>query len=226
MPKTRKLTERQKTFISEYLQYLNATQAAIRAGYSAKNADKIGPELLGKTRVAEEIKRLREDQLRQVGVETAKVLTQMALIAKADIRKIFGPNNTILPPEKWPDDVAPAIAGLKVTELFEGEGERRHLVGYIKEVKRWNPDVSLTNLAKNVGAIEGGKRIKETLDDDIGREWTPIELGQRIESYRAHLILYKEKLDNFRELLKLAAEKAGRVEELEKVDGGSTEGTA
>lgn len=46
------LTAKQERFVQEYLVDLNATQAAIRAGYSAKNADKIGPELLGKTRVS------------------------------------------------------------------------------------------------------------------------------------------------------------------------------
>lgn len=45
------MTEKQKRFTEEYLIDLNATQAAIRAGYSPKNADKIGHELLGKTRV-------------------------------------------------------------------------------------------------------------------------------------------------------------------------------
>ena len=49
------LTPKQQRFVLEYLVDLNATQAATRAGYSAKNADKIGPELLGKTRVAEAI---------------------------------------------------------------------------------------------------------------------------------------------------------------------------
>lgn len=49
------LTAKQQRFVEEYLIDLNATQAAIRAGYSAANADKIGPELLGKTRVAEAI---------------------------------------------------------------------------------------------------------------------------------------------------------------------------
>jgi phage terminase small subunit len=48
----RALTPKQLRFVEEYLIDLNATQAAIRAGYSARNADKIGPELLGKTRVA------------------------------------------------------------------------------------------------------------------------------------------------------------------------------
>ncbi len=50
------MTPKQQRFVEEYLIDLNATQAAIRAGYSARNADKIGPELLGKTRVAEAVK--------------------------------------------------------------------------------------------------------------------------------------------------------------------------
>lgn len=47
------LTEKQKRFIDEYLIDLNATAAAVRAGYSKKNAGKIGPQLIGKTRIAQ-----------------------------------------------------------------------------------------------------------------------------------------------------------------------------
>lgn len=50
-----KLTPKQQRFVEEYSVDCNATQAAVRAGYSQKNADKIGPELLGKTRVKEAI---------------------------------------------------------------------------------------------------------------------------------------------------------------------------
>lgn len=53
------LTPKQDAFVREYLVDLNATQAAIRAGYSQRNADKIGPELLGKTRIAEAIERAK-----------------------------------------------------------------------------------------------------------------------------------------------------------------------
>jgi phage terminase small subunit len=64
----RELTAKQQVFIKEYMIDLNATQAAIRAGYSAKTADRIGPELLGKTCVAEALqeemaKRLEKAQI-------------------------------------------------------------------------------------------------------------------------------------------------------------------
>jgi phage terminase small subunit len=48
MGKGRGLTERQRVFVREYLLDLNATRAAIRAGYSIQNANSIGPRLVGK----------------------------------------------------------------------------------------------------------------------------------------------------------------------------------
>lgn len=53
---TARMTDKQKRFVAEYLIDLNATAAARRAGYSAKTADRIGPELLGKTCVSQAIR--------------------------------------------------------------------------------------------------------------------------------------------------------------------------
>lgn len=63
MPKPRlELTDRQRKFVDAYLVNLNATEAAIEAGYSKTNADKIGSQQLGKTRVRDEVnRRLKED---------------------------------------------------------------------------------------------------------------------------------------------------------------------
>jgi phage terminase small subunit len=49
------LPGKQQRFVEEYLKDLNATAAARRAGYSSKNADKIGHKLVGKSRVSEAI---------------------------------------------------------------------------------------------------------------------------------------------------------------------------
>ncbi len=68
------LTPRQARFVEEYLVDLNATQAAIRAGYSARNADKIGPELLGKTRVAEAVKAAQQARTERTGITQDEVI--------------------------------------------------------------------------------------------------------------------------------------------------------
>ncbi|GAC1467176.1 MAG: terminase small subunit [Chamaesiphon sp.] len=61
-------------FCKEYLKDLNATQAAVRSGYSEKNADKIGSELLGKTRVNARIQELLNARGKRLEITADKVL--------------------------------------------------------------------------------------------------------------------------------------------------------
>lgn len=77
------LTDRQRRFVAEYLIDLNATQAAIRAGYSVKSADKIGPELLGKTRVGEAIRAAQSERSERTEITQDRVLEELAALAFA-----------------------------------------------------------------------------------------------------------------------------------------------
>ena len=81
------LTDKQKLFIKEYLIDLNATQAAVRAGYSKKNADKIGPELLGKTRIKEAIKKAMDKRSDRLDITADNVLRELALIGFSRMKK-------------------------------------------------------------------------------------------------------------------------------------------
>lgn len=65
-----KLTRKQRLFIAEYQTNFNGTKAAIRAGYSVKNADVIADQLLGKTWVTEAIKRQTDERLQKIGIHT------------------------------------------------------------------------------------------------------------------------------------------------------------
>ena len=85
-----KLTARQQRFVDEYMLDLNATRAAIRAGYSARNADKIGPELLGKTRVREAVSEMMAERSRRTGVSAGRVVEELAKIAFANIADVAG----------------------------------------------------------------------------------------------------------------------------------------
>lgn len=81
----RPLTPKQSRFVDEYLVDLNATQSAIRAGYSAHTAGKIGPQLLGKTSISKEL-RMRQNELKErVGIRQEKVISTLAAIAFANI---------------------------------------------------------------------------------------------------------------------------------------------
>lgn len=72
-----KLTEKQKRFVDEYLIDLNATAAAKRAGYSEKTADRIGPELLGKTCVSQAIQEAIMERQKRTGITQDYVLEKL-----------------------------------------------------------------------------------------------------------------------------------------------------
>lgn len=78
------LTPKQQRFVQEYLVDLNATAAAIRAGYSKKNADKIGPSLLGKNSVSQEIQAAIQDRERRTHITQDRVVQELAKVAFAN----------------------------------------------------------------------------------------------------------------------------------------------
>ena len=76
------MTAKQNRFCDEYLIDQNATQAAIRAGYSEKNADKIGSELLGKTRVREYINMRMEEKEKELIADQDEVLKYLTAVMR------------------------------------------------------------------------------------------------------------------------------------------------
>ena len=73
---TSKLTDKQKTFCEEYLIDLNATKAAIRAGYSEKTAKQIGSRLLTNVDITDSITELRAKRSESTAIDAAWVLRQ------------------------------------------------------------------------------------------------------------------------------------------------------
>lgn len=81
------LTPKQSRFVEEYLVDLNATQAAIRAGYSVRTAEQQGPRLLGNVGVAEAIRAAQAERSSRTAITQDMVLRELAKIGFADIRK-------------------------------------------------------------------------------------------------------------------------------------------
>ena len=136
MPK-RGLTSKQRMFISEYLVDLNATQAAIRAGYSAKTATWIGPQLLGKPHVMAEIAKAQLERQKSTGITSDYVLARLAEIDQMDALDILQEDGTIKPIKDWPKIWRQYISGFEVQEIFgRGGGGEKALVGMVKKI-RW-----------------------------------------------------------------------------------------
>lgn len=82
-----KLTDKQTAFVREYLVDLNATQAAIRAGYSERTASRIGPQLLGKTCVREAIEKAQAKRAQRVEVTQDYVLSNLVEIVERTMQR-------------------------------------------------------------------------------------------------------------------------------------------
>ena len=75
-----KLNPRQNRFVEEYLIDLNATQAAIRSGYSVKTANKIGPKLLVNVGIQSAIQKAQAARSERTQITVDKVLDDIELI--------------------------------------------------------------------------------------------------------------------------------------------------
>jgi phage terminase small subunit len=79
------MTRRQQRFAEEYILDLNATKAAIRAGFSAATANRAGSRLLSNVEIQAEIARLQEERSRRIGLQADQVLEELAIIAFSDV---------------------------------------------------------------------------------------------------------------------------------------------
>lgn len=84
----RDLTPKQQRFVEEYLVDCNATQAAIRAGYSEKTAEQVAYQLLQKTSVQQAISKARKAQQDRTEVTADRVLREAWSILTADAREL------------------------------------------------------------------------------------------------------------------------------------------
>ena len=82
------LSPKQKRFVAEYLVDLNATQAAIRAGYSPRRGAQNGYELLRKGPVAQAIATRQAELAGRIGVTVEKIVAELARIGFSDIRDV------------------------------------------------------------------------------------------------------------------------------------------
>jgi phage terminase small subunit len=152
-----KLTPKQVKFVLEYLANgLNATKAAISAGYAKKSADVEGARLLVNAKVAAAISERSQIALGKLDFSVDRTLNEIARLAFFDVRKIFEADGSLKSIHAIDDDSAAAIAGLEVTELFDpiqqkdgADGEpQKHVYGLLKKIKLADKGSALDKLMR------------------------------------------------------------------------------
>ena len=159
------LTPKQQRFVDEYLADLNATQAAIRAGYSPKTASQQSARLLGNVKVQQAVAEGQKAIRNKLDVSAERVILELARIAFADMRKAarWGDAVVLVPSDEIDDDTAAAVA--EVTQTAHGP-----------KVKLFDKRSALVDLGRHLGMFTdkvdvttGGEPIREHSDRDIAK---------------------------------------------------------
>ena len=116
------MTRKQKLFCEEYQIDLNATQAAIRAGYSPESAGSIGSELLKKPEIRARIDKAMAERSKRTGINADRVLQELGKIAFVNAADMIDMNSATIKDGADRDDTA-AIASVKVKVISGANGE-------------------------------------------------------------------------------------------------------
>ena len=161
-----KLTDKQQRFVDEYLIDLNATQAAIRAGYSTKTADQQGSRMLANVKVKQAVAEKQAQRSKRTGVNQDRVVLELAKVAFAKMTDIVDSNGKIKE-DASPDDLA-CIESIKYKESDNESGGSVE-----REVKIASKLKALELLGKHLGMWSDKFNVtvekSEKLDDIIAQ---------------------------------------------------------
>lgn len=149
------LTSKQQQFVKEYLVDLNATQAAIRAGYSSKTANRIATENLSKPVLQAAIQEAMRERSERTQITQDMVLQELAKIGFADLKSVVS----------WTKDgkitVKPSdeVDGTIVSEISETEINYGDYIKRTKKVKLHDKLRALEMVGRHLGMFRDNINI-------------------------------------------------------------------
>ncbi len=152
----------QARFIDEYLVDLNGAQAAIRAGYSEKNAREQASRLLSKANIRAEIDRRKNERSERTAITADRILQELGRIALFDARKLLRDDGSPKPLNELDDDTAAVISGLDVQESYDIVDGKKVFTGYIKKYKVSDKNVAITNAMRHLSLFNDKLKVEAT----------------------------------------------------------------
>ncbi len=168
------LTAKQQRFVEEYLIDLNATQAAIRAGYSKKAAKEIGCENLTKPNIAAAIETAQLARSERTEITQDAVLAELGKIAFADIRKAVRWGKSPIDTEA--DNADPNGLGVYPVELIPSEDIDDDIAAAVSEVSLTQSGIKIKMHDKKAALVDVGKHLGMFVDrhELTGKDGQPI----------------------------------------------------
>lgn len=179
----KQLTPKQELFCREYLKDLNATQAAIRAGYSEDSAASQGCENLIKPNIAKRIAELKAERNEEVGIDAAYVLRRLTEIDQMDVLDILLANGELKQIKDWPKVWRTTLSGMDVVEMASADS-----AALLKKIKWPDKVKNLELLGRHVSVQAFKDNVKNEVTGADGgpvrTEITNLTPEQAAEAYR------------------------------------------
>jgi phage terminase small subunit len=144
-----KLPPRQERFCREYIKDLNATEAAIRSGYTKKSASVTACKMLRNANMQTRIAELVKPQMEEANTTVERILKEIARLAMVDIGQAFNADGTLKPLKDMPEDVRRCISGIDVDEIkiTDLTGNNK-VTGLTKKIRFWDKVKTLELLGR------------------------------------------------------------------------------
>lgn len=177
------LTAKQELFCLEYLKDLNATQAAIRAGYSEKTANRIATENLSKPVLTARIAKLMEDRRKSVQIDANYVLKRLHEIDTLDVADIMNDVGDLKPLKDWPKAWRTTISAIDVLAINASE---KTPASVLKKIKWPDKVKNLELLGKHiaVGAFREMQQVQSQNENISISLTSDMSAEQSAEAYK------------------------------------------
>lgn len=175
------LAPKRQRFVREYLIDLNGTQAAIRAGYSAKTAGSIADFLLKNVDVRAAMAKAMEKRADRTEITQDRVLLEIGRLAFLDAKRFYNRDGSLRSIHELDDDTAAAVIGIEMEEDITEVDGKTTVTGRTKKLKITDKVAALTLAARHLGMLTD----KVKIDGEIGIRQLAAQMRERAMKRRA-----------------------------------------
>lgn len=169
------LSPRKERFVAEYLIDLNATQAAVRAGYSENSAQPVSSRLMDDPAVVAMIERRQAQRASNINVTQASVINEVHTLAMSNVAHYtVDDNGDVQLAAGAPDNAMAAIESIKRRKTIREDKAGNITIVYDVEIKLHDKPGQLKLLGRHVGLFPN--KVEHT-----GKDGGPIETVTKVE---------------------------------------------
>lgn len=161
---SKKLTDKQDRFCYEYMVDMNATQAAIRAGYSEKTAKDIAAQNLAKLYIQERITELKTKQQSKTNKTLEDVIKALENIAFFNIKSVYTDWFTLSELNELPEDITYPISEIATREVYRKTESGEEIIERLVKLKFESKQKALETLEKYKVKDQPSKAINVNIE--------------------------------------------------------------